>query len=99
MKEEITHFKLALEIVWKFDIFRLLGAFTPVIMEGNIFVDGVLASCYASYDHTLAHSAMTPIRWFPRITEWIFGRESESLVFANISKNLGKWLLPTLNYI
>ena len=27
-------------------------------MEGNIVVDEVLASCYASFDHSLAHFTM-----------------------------------------
>ena len=31
-------------------------------MEGNIIVDGVLASCYASVDHDLGHIAMVPMR-------------------------------------
>ena len=35
-------------------------------------VDGILASCYASFDHDLAHIAMTPIQWFPEIIEGIF---------------------------
>ena len=43
------------------------GAFTPVTMEGNIVVDGVLASCYAFADHDLAHIGITPMRWFPDI--------------------------------
>ena len=32
----------------------------PLTEEGNIVVDGVLASCYASFDHDLAHIAMVP---------------------------------------
>ena len=38
----------------------------PLTMEGNIIVDGVLASCYASFDHDLAHIAMAPMQWIPR---------------------------------
>ena len=33
----------------------LLGAYVPLTEDGNILVDGVLASCYASFDHGLAH--------------------------------------------
>ena len=46
-------------------------------MEGNIVVDGVLASCYGIFDHDLGHIAMTPMRWFPRMMNWMFGSESE----------------------
>ena len=41
--------------------------------EGNIVVDGVVASCYGSYNHDLAHIAMTPMRWFPAVLELILG--------------------------
>ena len=34
-------------------------------MEGSIVVDSILASCYGSYDHDLAHLAMAPMRMFP----------------------------------
>ena len=42
-------------------------------MEGNIIVDGVLASCYASSDHDLVHIIMVPIQRFPwdyRVDLW-----------------------------
>ena len=58
-------------------------------MEGNIVVDGVVASCYASSDHDVAHIAMTPIRWFPKIVNWIFGGNNESQGYVNFMKNLG----------
>ena len=38
-----------------------VGAYTPVTMNGNMMVDRVLASCYAFFDHDLAHITMTPI--------------------------------------
>ena len=63
-------------------------------MEGNIVVDGVVASCYASFDHDLAHIIMTPIQLFPDIIGWIFGDEKESLAYVDIAKELGRWLLP-----
>ena len=71
-----------------------LGAYVPLTEEGNIVVDGVLASCYASFDHDLAHITMAPIQWFPEIIEGIFGKEKESLAYVNIAKELGRWLLP-----
>ena len=42
-------------------------------MQGNIIVDGVVASCYASVHQDIAHIVMTPIRKYPWIMEWIFG--------------------------
>ena len=52
-----------------------VGAYTPVTVIGNIVVDGVLASCYAFPDHDLSHITMTPLQWFPHLTEWIFGND------------------------
>ena len=63
-------------------------------MEGNIVVDGVLASCYPSSDHDLAHIGMAPIRWFPGITQWIFGEDNGWSVFTKINEGLGKLVLP-----
>ena len=40
---------------YKIIFLTIPGAFTPVTMEGNIIVDGVLTSCYASASHDLAH--------------------------------------------
>ena len=62
-------------------------------MEGNIVVDGVLASCYASFDHDLAHIWMTPLRWFPKMASWIFGEETELQMSNSIAKQLGEWLI------
>ena len=57
-------------------------------------VDGILASCYASFDHDLAHITMAPIQWSPEIIEWIIGKEKGSLAYANIAKEFGRWMLP-----
>ena len=63
-------------------------------MEGNIVVDGVLASCYASFDHDLAHLVMSPVQWFPEMMLVIFGEDNGSTVYINIMKVLGRWMLP-----
>ena len=68
--------------------------FLPVTMEGNIVVDGVLASCYASYDHDLAHLVMSPLQWFPEVMQVIFGEDNGSTAYINIMKVLGRWMLP-----
>ena len=45
------------------------GAYVPLVNEGNIVVDGVLASCYGSFNHDVAHIIMAPMRWFPGTME------------------------------
>ena len=58
--------------------------------EGNIIVDDVLASCYASTaDHDLAHFVTAPIRWFPDIIQMIFGEEERISAFIRINEALG----------
>ena len=66
-------------------------------MEGNIIVDGVLASCYASSDHDLVDIIMAPIQWFPGIAVWVFGKDKGTLIFVHILEDLGRWLLPMVN--
>ena len=66
----------------------------PLTREGNIMVDGVLASCYASFDHELAHIVMAPMQWFPEIIEWIFGKDNGSSDYADIAKYLGRMIPP-----
>ena len=66
----------------------------PMVMEGSIVVDGILASCYTCYDHDMAHFIMTPIGWFPYIMEWIFGNEDGTPSYINMGRELGTWLLP-----
>ena len=58
-------------------------------------VDGVLASCYASFDHDLAHIAMSPMQLFPYIMTWTFGEENGSSGYAKMAKELGRWMLPS----
>ena len=81
------------------NIFLIVGAYTPLTNEGNIVIDGMLASCYAFSDHNLAHITVTPMLWFPEMIEWIFGMEKVSQGYVNILTDLGKLLLPfnTLN--
>ena len=65
-----------------------VGAYVPLTAEGNIIVDGVLASCYPYHHHDLAHISKTPIRWFPQIMEWIFGEENGFPVFVKVSEEV-----------
>ena len=49
----------------------------PLTAEGTIVVDGVLASCYASFDHDWAHALTAPIRWFPALFEAAEDRDAD----------------------
>ena len=69
------------------------GAFTPLTMEGNIVVDGVLASCYASTHHDLAHIGVTPMRWFPGMVQWIFGEDSGKSAYVSVLEEFSGWFL------
>ena len=57
-------------------------------------VDGILASCYPSTNHDLAHFAMAPIQLSPKITEWIFGDDTGFHIYSHIGEQLGKWIMP-----
>ena len=72
-----------------------LGAYVPLTMEGNIVVDGILASCYASVDHDLAHFGMILNRWLPETIEWIFGQSGGLPPFVGSAKAMGRWILPS----
>ena len=61
-------------------------------MEGNIMIDGILASCYASADHDLAHLGMIPMHLFPEIIESVFG---EKHGYVDIAKDLGRLFLSS----
>ena len=79
----------------KMHYYSYVGTYVPLTMDGNIVVDGVLASCYASIDHDLAHFGMIPMRWFPTMAKWIFGEEDTgSQIAVSLAKPLGKWILP-----
>ena len=73
----------------------LPGAFAPLTQEGNIVVDGVMASCYGSYNHDVAHIIMAPLRWFPDVMERIFGKVREEHIFMSGFEEIGRWMLPT----
>ena len=63
-------------------------------MEGNIVVDGVLASCYPSTYHDLADIAMTPVQWFPNIIDWMNGEKNGFSIFVTITEDVIRWVLP-----
>ena len=63
-------------------------------MNGKVMVDGIMASCYASADHDLAHLLVMPIRLFPDTIKWIFGDENGFLFHIKIMEEVAGWLLP-----
>ena len=79
--------------------FTMEGAFVPLTLEGNMVVDGVLASCYASCDHDLAHIAMLPLQLFPTKVGWIFGEDDTFSTFVDIVNDLGAWMTPTVYFL
>ena len=58
-------------------------------------VDDVLASCYPSVHHDLAHIGMALMRWFPEILGLIFGDENGILGYVTMVEELGMWVVPT----
>ena len=72
----------------------LLGTYVPLTMEGNILVDNVLASCYASTYHDIAHIVLAPMQWFPQMTQWIFGDDYGFQAYVDILGNVGRLILP-----
>ena len=71
-----------------------LGAFVPLTKSGNIVVDGVLASCYASVHHAIAHLGMAPMRYFPQLMMSIFQEENGFSAFVQIMEFMGRWCNP-----
>ena len=70
----------------------------PLTAEGNILVDGVLASCYADFPHYLAHLTMMPMQRYSKVMEWIFGDDVGFQVYVSSAMKLGKLMLPDGHY-
>ena len=70
------------------------GAYVPLTTDGNIMVNGILASCYAEFHHDLAHIVMTPMQRFPELLQWLFGENTGIPVFVTTAKVLGFLLWP-----
>jgi len=69
------------------------GAFVPLTKEGTLLVDGVHASCYAGFNHDLAHFFVTPMRWFPWLFDASLYAEGTSPYITRIME-IGRWLIP-----
>ena len=77
----------------------VVGVYAPVAMEGNIVVDGILASCYPSCHHDVAHIGMTSLSWFPEVMQWIFGEDSGFLVYITMLDHIGRLFLNILGHL
>ena len=66
----------------------------PLTTEGNILVDGILTSCYASSHHDLGHLALAPMRYFPKLMDLIFGQSNDYPGYVKILENFGKMFSP-----
>ena len=72
----------------------------PLTKEGNIIVDGVLTSCYADFNHDLAHLTMIPMQRFANVLQWIFGDDAGFPIYVIIARQLGFLLMPEgLNWV
>ena len=78
--------------------FFVAGAYVPLTAEGKIMVDGMLASCYADFDHDLAYLITTPMQKFAEIMEWIFGTDFGFPVYVGTTRQLGQLMLPDGQY-
>ncbi|XP_072552891.1 desert hedgehog protein [Salminus brasiliensis] len=55
------------------------GVYAPLTEHGNLFVDGVLASSYASIeDHGLAHWAFRPVQFLDGLTQLFVGQSTQA---------------------
>ena len=54
----------------------------------------MLTSCYADFDHNLAHMMVTPMEKFAEVMEWIFGNDLGFSVYVGTARQLGQLILP-----
>ena len=69
-----------------------LGAYVPLTTEGNILVDGVLASCYASFNHDIQHVVMKPLVWFPSVVDLLLGEDMSLHSYVTILQHVGRMM-------
>ena len=75
----------------------LLGAYVPLVPEGKILVDGVLASCYAQSYHDVTHFTMAPMQKLSAMLEWILGDDAGFPVYVSSARQMGMLLSPNGN--
>ena len=71
------------------------GLYAPLTVEGTIVVNGVLASCYASIEHDMAHLILKPMHFFPGMIKWIFAEDNGfSIMLKFVLNHMGRLMLP-----
>ncbi|XP_066527177.1 desert hedgehog protein [Hoplias malabaricus] len=74
------------------------GFYAPLTEHGNLFVDGVLASSYASIeDHRLAHWAFGPLRFWSGLTR-LFSEQNSQTVNKQCG-TLWDYLIPSKGHM
>ena len=68
------------------------GKYVPVTEGGNVVVNGVLASCYATANHDIVHFAMMPLQLFPEVIKLVFGNYNGSPTYVGIAKDFAKMI-------
>ena len=51
-------------------------------------MDGVLASCYASFNHDTQHIVMKPLLWFPSMMDMLLGEEKSIHSYVTILQHV-----------
>ena len=74
------------------------GAYAPLTTEGNILVDGILASCYASSHHDLGHLALAPIRYLLTLMDCMFGQSNDYPGYVKLIEDFEKIMSPNSMY-
>ena len=75
-------------------VYIFKGVYVPLTVEGNIMIDGILASCYTVVDHDLGQIVMKPVQQYFDIMEFVFGNENGVSAYVSVAQNLGRWVLP-----
>ena len=80
------------------------GAYAPLTLQGNLVVNDIASSCYASYDsHNIVHALFAPFRWWHEISKYLphmfVGTHDEEMKeaegihwYARALKSMGKYL-------
>ena len=93
---ELMLFIVVYYVFYYWDVFNHMifsGAYVPLLTEGRIMVDGVLASCYADFHHDLAHLTVAPMQKFPALMGWLFGEDIGYPVYVSTLRKLGMMML------
>ncbi|CAH1775595.1 unnamed protein product [Owenia fusiformis] len=93
--------KLKLERVIHMEQSSRKGGYAPITAHGTIVVDGALASCYAVVNsHNVAHYALTPLRLYHYITEWLHWSHSHTSTletgvhwYAKLLYDISPWVM------